>query len=484
MLELLEDRRLLATCHVSRLGDFGVGADFGGGHSRGDLRYCINKANNLPGHDTIDINATGTINLTGALPNLASDMDIVGPGSSLLTVRRNTGGNYRIFSVAPGATVRIAGLHIMNGLVVNDLGGGILNRGTLTLEDSRVTGNKASNSGDYSAVKGGGIYNEGTLITSRCAVSSNISSNIYTSGYATGAYGGGIYNIGTLSISDSMLSGNLSKASAKNYGFTSGGAIANAGGAVTISRSTVADNDAVGGGIDGGSGYGGGVSNTQGSLTITDSTISGNYAEGYGGEDVSGGLGGGVYHYKGTLNMHNSTITANHVGSDVFYPTADGIEVRGTATITHSTIAGNGVDVVIYDASLTLRNSIVGDNTSYASLSGVIANSGYNIIARSDWGSGYVPSDILDVNPMIGPLADNGGPTQTRALLPGSPAIDEGDNADAPEFDQRGPGFPRIANGRIDIGAFEVQATGAPPANDLTALITADLETIKAKRRR
>ena len=79
---------------------------------------------------------------------------------------------------------------------------------------------------------------------------------------------------------------------------------------------------------------------------------------------------------------------------------------------------------------------------------------------------------------MLGPLADNGGPTQTHALLPGSPAIDAGDNTDAPEWDQRGIGFPRIVNGTIDIGAFEVQATGAPlPANPLAVLITADLES-------
>jgi hypothetical protein len=61
---------------------------------------------------------------------------------------------------------------------------------------------------------------------------------------------------------------------------------------------------------------------------------------------------------------------------------------------------------------------------------------------------------------MLGPLADNGGPTPTMALLPGSPAIDAGDNTDAPMWDQRGPGFHRIVNGIIDIGAFEVQARG------------------------
>ncbi len=75
---------------------------------------------------------------------------------------------------------------------------------------------------------------------------------------------------------------------------------------------------------------------------------------------------------------------------------------------------------------------------------------------------------------MLGPLADNGGPTLTHALLPGSPAIDAGDNTDAPEWDQRGPGFPRIVNGTIDIGAFEVQNTAASKYDSqLTFLSTA-----------
>jgi hypothetical protein len=63
---------------------------------------------------------------------------------------------------------------------------------------------------------------------------------------------------------------------------------------------------------------------------------------------------------------------------------------------------------------------------------------------------------------MLGPLATNGGPTQTMALLPASPAIGAGDTTDAPAYDQRGPGYPRMVNGKIDIGAFEVQPTTAP----------------------
>jgi hypothetical protein len=123
-----------------------------------------------------------------------------------------------------------------------------------------------------------------------------------------------------------------------------------------------------------------------------------------------------------------------------------------------------------------MRNTIVAGNGPQ-DIGGTLASSGYNLIGNSTGGSGYADTDILDVDPMLGPLADNGGPTQTHALLPGSPAIDAGDNADAPEFDQRGPGFPRIVNGIIDIGSFEVQSTGAPqPGPDLALLLTANLD--------
>src|SRR5262245_25913431 len=105
-LEPLEDRVALSTCHVTRLSDAVAGMGF-----RGDLRYCITRVNNNPGPDVIDfVNVTGTINLGAALPSLSSDIDIFGPGADMLTVRRDTGGDYRVFTVTAGSTVRISGL--------------------------------------------------------------------------------------------------------------------------------------------------------------------------------------------------------------------------------------------------------------------------------------------------------------------------------------------------------------------------------------
>jgi hypothetical protein len=129
---------------------------------------------------------------------------------------------------------------------------------------------------------------------------------------------------------------------------------------------------------------------------------------------------------------------------------------------------------------MSITNSTIAGNAAAdrPDISSVLDVSGYNLFGDSNGGSGFAPTDILNVDPMIGDLQDNGGPTKTYALLPGSPAINAGDPnpADPPEWDQRGPGFPRIVNGRLDIGAFEVQATGAAlPWSDLAVLVTVEL---------
>ncbi len=115
-------------------------------------------------------------------------------------------------------------------------------------------------------------------------------------------------------------------------------------------------------------------------------------------------------------------------------------------------------------ATLTLRNTIIsgdGSKPNFHARGGTFVSLGHNL--SSDGGGGFLtgPGDLINVNPLLGPLQDNGGPTKTMALRLGSAAIDAGDNTDAPDFDQRGPGFPRIVGGIIDIGAFEVQPGAA-----------------------
>src|SRR5262249_3240099 len=129
--EALEARAVPSVCTVDRLNDLDEGkAD------RGSLRYCVTES--LFRADTIDFEVTGTINLMSALPDLTRSVSIEGPGADVLTVRRDSGGSYSIFAVASGATVGISGLTMTNGSGTGAFGrgGGIYNRGTLTVTNS------------------------------------------------------------------------------------------------------------------------------------------------------------------------------------------------------------------------------------------------------------------------------------------------------------------------------------------------------------
>ena len=241
-----------------------------------------------------------------------------------------------------------------------------------------------------------------------------------------------VYGV-TANISGFTISG------ANTYG--SGGGIYNEG-VLNIMNATISNNlaDSAGAGI-----Y------NLGSLTVTNSTISNNLTNSLGYTGI-GAYGGGIcsvgYYGGGTVNVTNSTISNN------------------------SANFGGG----IYSSStINFRNSIIAGNTSrYASspdlnVYGTLTSQGYNLVGKRDGSSGWVATDLTGtiatpLNPLLGPLADNGGPTQTLALLAGSPAINAGSNALAVDpgnnpllFDQRGTGFPRIVNSTVDIGAFEVE---------------------------
>jgi hypothetical protein len=119
-------------------------------------------------------------------------------------------------------------------------------------------------------------------------------------------------------------------------------------------------------------------------------------------------------------------------------------------------------------AQLALGGTILNAGSSGENIfnnGGTITSLGYNV--SSDDSSGFLtgPGDQINTDPMLGPLQDNGGPTFTHALLPGSPAINAGDPSFTPPpfFDQRGPGFDRVVNGRIDIGSFELQLPKTTP---------------------
>jgi hypothetical protein len=232
-----------------------------------------------------------------------------------------------------------------------------------------------------------------------------------------------------------------------------GGGIENAATlTLTIINSTLSANAA---------GLGGGVFNS-GTLTIINSNFSSNMAS----------EGGGIYNPgSGTLTISNSTFSGNAA------PVAGGASFNlGTMQIANTTLSDNSSPLgggVFNMGTLQIGNTIVNAGASGANIinsGGTVTSHGYNL--SSDDAGGFLtgPGDQINTNPLLGPLQDNGGPTFTHELLPGSPAIDAGDPnfTPPPFFDQRGQGFPRVVNGRIDKGSFEVQSGGTPTPTPTT----------------
>ncbi|MFN6186126.1 MAG: choice-of-anchor Q domain-containing protein, partial [Microcystis sp.] len=330
-----------------------------------------------------------------------------------------------------------------------------------------------------------GIYNSGTINISKSVVSSNADGGLYNnSGNATvidtiiqnnitTGFGGGIDNrTANLTVINSLIDGN----SATKYG----GGIYNYNDTlhnVTIVNSTISNNSAS---------FGGGILNTgytvpgsrnvpprdtRATFTAINLTISGNSAS---------GSGGGIYNEsRGNLNLSNNTITNNTstsnfntsggTGGGIYNEINGGLNnnAKGVVNAKNTIIAGN------FD---TPNNSVT-SSTLNPDLYGPINGDNNNLIGNLSGASGSVGTgtDLVNPNPKLGPLQNNGGITLTHAVLSNSPAINKGNNLLVPldsmdidgdgnkteqiPFDQRGTGFSRIIGGTVDIGAFEEQQT-------------------------
>jgi CSLREA domain-containing protein len=221
----------------------------------------------------------------------------------------------------------------------------------------------------------------------------------------------------------------------------SGGGIYN-GGTLTVKNSSISNNVAVGGG---------GIWN-GGTLIVNTSTISGN--------TTTFSDGAGILNMRGTVTVTNSTFAGN-----IAYEDGAGALVNGDhLTVTNSTISGNtgfGAGGIFNDGIAFLKNTIVANNTG-GNCAGQINDWGNNLqfgggVADScGWGHSSSGS-LSNADPLLGMLANNGGPTKTMALQPGSPAIDAGNDANCPTTDQRGGARPQGSH--CDIGAYE---SGAP----------------------
>ena len=281
------------------------------------------------------------------------------------------------------------------------------------------------------------------------------------------------------------------------------GATEEGGGGIYNDHSTVVvDKCTVSGGYD--RARGGGICNDgfngSATLTVTNSTISGNHAA----APTGVGNGGGIYNdgsYGGaTLTVTNSTFSNNFAnlagpsGGGAIYN--DGHVGSATLTVNNSTFSGNSSyqgGAIYNNGYLGSATAAIGDTilnggelgANLDNLSGSVSSLGYNL--SNDNGGGFLTAtgDQINTDPMLGPLQDNGGPTFTHELLAGSPAIDAGDPnfTPPPDYDQRGSGYNRVANGRVDIGAFEVQPVPPPYAGQVQPPINPDgTSTFNVKR--
>jgi CSLREA domain-containing protein len=384
------------------------------------LREAINNANNDDstnpdctaggGNDTIIFDATAFAG--GATIALSLDLQPIADVDGLTIEGANLvtidGDGFQLFVVNSGVPLTLNDLVVTGGQAAN--GGGIFNDGgTVTLSGSAINENSATNAGG-GVFNGGGTLNvlDGSLIDSNSATNS----------------GGGIANFssGITNVTDSTISGNMTGGV--------GGGIANGSGPVTLLRSTVSGNSTTGG-------NGGGLYNSS-QLSLTNSTVSGN---------STAGSGGGIHNVAGTTNLISSTITDN----------------------TAANLGGGIHDESILTVNLT--SSIVADNTptDCGGPLGDFVSNGFNLDSDDTCelvAGGDLPADTAN----LGPLQDNGGPTETHELLAGSQAINGGDTGvcgdESSPFDQRGAGFNRIEDSRCDIGAFEVQLAPPPPPED------------------
>lgn len=447
--------------------------------SAGTLRYAI--ANAASG-DTVNFSLAypATITLTSGL-EINRNLSISGPGASNLAI---SGGNaVQVFSISGAITVSISDITIENG-TTPDYGGGIENSGaTLKLANDVFSGSTAGSvdSGNYpvgggaalantnngtvviatstfsgnQAIQGGAITNaSGTVTISDSTVSANSSSS----------YGGGVLNKGTMVITNSTISAN-------NNAYPGGGAYNF--GSMTISDSTFSGNSA--------GGDGGGVANS-GTLTVINSTFFNNVARNGPGGGLSNGEHGG-----GTAAISFTTFSNNQTGSSAYLGGAIG-SLAGNIVLKGTILANS----YTYPQPTANANCYVGPS-SYAVPPGTISSDGYNLSDDSSCASFFSETGDLNGTPAgLDPngLENNGGPTQTLALLSTSAAVDlipvsacTDTNGNTETTDQRGVARP--VGPACDIGAFELAQAVAliqpPIASDGSSVFNAGRGVVPVK---
>jgi CSLREA domain-containing protein len=397
----------------------------------------------LPGGTyPLDIPGAGeNNNQTGDLDILDS-MTIQGAGADATVI--DGGGLDRVLQIHPGRVVEISDVTVANGHLYDGYGGGIENEsGVLTLNDAILRDNLVtSTAGGYfggAGLDNDAYYQNATTTLNRCLVTGNT------------AFAGGAFSNAANAEFEATLTLNNTTVISNTAEYVGGGiwndcyvGSADPASIVVLNGSTVSGNIVSGSGFY--YGVGGGIFEVCGSAILVNSTVSGNQAIGSGLPDYSG-LGGGIFFYGAgittTLTLSNTTVAGNTASA-----------------------GGGGIAITMYNSPTEARfkNSLIGDNSAPAGVGetcynydhgsglGTLTSLGNNL-EDYDYCEFDQPDDLPNTDPVLGPLANNGGDTQTHALLAGSPAIDAGDDATAPPTDQRG--VPRPQGPHSDIGSYE-----------------------------
>jgi hypothetical protein len=488
-LEVLEGRMLPATFTVVDLGDGGTGSGL-----EGDLRYCIEaaNANSAPSNRIVfQPGLTGTITLQQGQLQVDKNLKIDGPGADLLTISGNHQSGVLEITADPRAQkFRMEGVTIADGIgVVTSFGrrgGGLRNsHADVTLTNCVFSGNVvggvdalgyggaidsvagtvaltnctlADNHGDNTNSSGGGIYLEnGALSLDHCTLSGNSAASM----------GGALDSLsGTVTATDTIMTGNSAQF---------GGAM-NGGRSTTCVRCTITDNSALSAGavsVPSGTfidctiannvaitGAGGGFEGAA-QLSLIGSTIAGNRA----------GLdGGGVYWVGGLATITDCTFSDNSApngfGAGIFIAFGASLELTSGTLTQNSGLTGGGLFVGDPSSIVLVRNTILAGNQARfeaADVLGAVLSLGHNLVGEVDGSSGWQATDLTGtsdrpLDPRLGPLQDNGGPTWTHAPFANSPAIDHGDPVLVDSQDQRGTfRFFDVLNSGLDIGAVDAE---------------------------
>ncbi len=429
----------------------------------------------MNGGSIVTFACDGTITLSNTL-TINTNTLIDGSGHQITISGNNS---VRVFSVATNVNFTGANLTIANGW--SDRGAGVFNDGGVVIVTNcqfianRAQGAAGGNNSVGQSVSGGALYNCGVVRAYNCTFASNSAAGgaggpgsgvvpDWSHGMPGGAGGhgdgGAIWNLGILTMAGCLLAGNSASGGAGGLGATGGGvlpgrpgmnggqggdggygrggALFNSGFAALVNN-TVALNSGAGG-QGGGGGDGGPPPNSD-------------YHQGSGGSGGAGGSGEGaaINDLNGHCYLTNCTLALN--GATNGLGGTGGSGWGGLAPSGTNGLAAGSLRTI--DARLV--NTVLSANTP-SNCWGALTDAGHNLSSDASCAFTNVGS-LNSTDPKLGPLADNGGPTLTMALLPGSPAIDAGDPEAAPSADQRG--YVRPAGLAADMGAFESGST--PP---------------------